>query len=125
LKEILTLVNSPFHNNKVAAKMSEIGIEWRFNPLGAPHFGGLWEAGVKSVKHHLHRVLGPSCPTYEELSTLIIQIEACLNSRPLTAISSSPDDLNALTSGHFLTGAALNAVKEADLLPLKTGRLDR
>jgi hypothetical protein len=77
------------------------------------------------VKHHLHRVLGPSCPTYEELSTLIIQIEACLNSRPLTAISSSPDDLNALTPGHFLTGAALNAVPEADLLPLKTGRLDR
>jgi hypothetical protein len=125
LKEILTLVNSPSHNNKVAAKMSEIGIEWRFNPPGAPHFGGLWEAGVKSVKHHLHRVLGPSCPTYEELSTLIIQNEACLNSRPLTAISSSPDDLNALTPGHFLTGAALNAVPEADLLPLKTGRLDR
>jgi transposase InsO family protein len=125
LKDLISLVSSSSHNNKVADKMSDLGIEWRFNPPGAPHFGGLWEAGVKSVKHHLHRVLGPSLPTYEELSTLIIQIEATLNSRPLTAVSSSPDDLTALTPGHFLTGAALNAVPEADLLHLKTGRLDR
>lgn len=33
----------------------------------APHFGGLWEAGVKSFKHHLVRVLGDSHLTFEEL----------------------------------------------------------
>lgn len=69
----------------------------------------MWEAGVKSVKFHLKRSLGNSKLTYEELSTLLTQIEACLNSRPLTQLSSDPEDLTALTPGHFLTGDALHA----------------
>ena len=55
------------------------GTSWVFNPPGSPHFGGLWEAAVKSVKHHLRRVLGNHKLTFEELYTLIKQIEACLN----------------------------------------------
>ncbi|KYN19992.1 hypothetical protein ALC57_07763 [Trachymyrmex cornetzi] len=58
--------------------LAKDGILWKFNPPCAPHFGGKWEAGVKSVKYHLHRVLGESLLTYEELSTLLIQVEAIL-----------------------------------------------
>ncbi|EFN70688.1 hypothetical protein EAG_00141, partial [Camponotus floridanus] len=60
----------------------------------------LWEAAVKSTKHHLRRVIGESTLTFEEMSTLLAQIEACLNSRPLQALSDDPDDLSALTPGH-------------------------
>ncbi|KAL0858664.1 hypothetical protein ABMA27_012488 [Loxostege sticticalis] len=52
------------------------GTEWHFIPPHAPNFGGLWEAGVKSVKHHLKRIIGETTLTYEELNTLLIQIEA-------------------------------------------------
>ncbi|GFS81537.1 integrase catalytic domain-containing protein [Trichonephila clavipes] len=57
------------------------------NVPGAPHMGGLWKAGIKSTKYHLKRVVGETKLTYEEFETFLTQIEACLNSRPLTPIS--------------------------------------
>jgi len=68
----------------------------------APHFGVKWEAGVKSVKFHLKRIIGDTLLTYEEFTTLLIQIEAILNSRPLTPCTDDPEDLNVLTPGHFI-----------------------
>uniref|UniRef100_A0A1X7U2K7 Peptidase aspartic putative domain-containing protein n=1 Tax=Amphimedon queenslandica TaxID=400682 RepID=A0A1X7U2K7_AMPQE len=80
-------------------------IEWRFIPDRAPNFGGLWEAAVKSMKTYLKKVTTNVKLTYEEMSTVITEIEACLNSRPLTSIPSSDDDgIEVLTPGHFLIG---------------------
>jgi hypothetical protein len=56
------------------------GIEWNYIPEHAPHFGGLWESAVKSAKIHLKRILGSARLTFEELSTVLAQVEACLNS---------------------------------------------
>lgn len=100
-------------------------IKWHFNPPGAPHFNGLSEAGVKSVKTHLSRVTGEQILTYEEFYTLLTQIEAILNSRPLTPISEDPNDLSPLTPGHFLTLAPLSSFPEADYSHLKINRLSR
>ncbi|KMQ84241.1 hypothetical protein RF55_18125 [Lasius niger] len=49
------------------------------------------------------------------MSTLLAQVEACLNSRPLQALTDDPDDISALTLGHFLVGAPLLAVLEPSL----------
>lgn len=110
---------------RVVDQLGNERILWRYNPPSAPHFGGIWEAAVKSVKHHLRRVLGEALLTYEELSTLIAQVEACLNSRPLQALSDDPDDVTALTPGHFLIGMELNAVPEASLTNTPVNRLLR
>ncbi|GFW01234.1 integrase catalytic domain-containing protein [Trichonephila clavipes] len=67
-------------------------ITFHFNSPSAPHFGGIWEATVKSFKFHLNRVVGVTSLTFEEQSTLSSQIEACLNSRPLCVLSSNLDD---------------------------------
>lgn len=88
------------------------GSEWHFIPPASPHFGGLWEAGIKSIKHHLKRVIGNSTLTFEELSTVLSQIEASLNSRPLCPTTADPSDDSALTPGHFLIGDSLLAPPE-------------
>ncbi|XP_029164173.1 uncharacterized protein LOC114935495 [Nylanderia fulva] len=92
----------------IARAANTQGIRWHFNPPAAPHFGGLWEAAVKSTKFHLRRVIGDTTLTFEELNTLLTQIEACLNSRPLQALSDDPDDTSALTPGHFIIGASIS-----------------
>jgi len=67
--------------------------------------GGLCEAGVKSMKYHLRRVVGANQLTLEEFNTLIVQIEGMLNSRPISAVSRDPNDLHAL--GHTESFVAL------------------
>ncbi|KMQ83026.1 hypothetical protein RF55_21149 [Lasius niger] len=104
-RELRALFNaaSDFYED-CRSQLAQDGTEWRFIPPSAPHFSGLWEAGVKATKHHLRRVLGEQLLTYEKLATLLCQVEACLNSLPLHPLSSDPSDLTALTPGHFLIG---------------------
>ena len=97
-------------NPELSDHCSNQGIQWRFTPEHAPHFGGLWEAAVKSFKTHLRRIVGEAKLTYEELTTTLAQIEACLNSRPLTPLPESSDALEVLTPGHFLIGKPLTAL---------------
>lgn len=85
------------------------GIDWHLNPPRAPHHGGLWEAAVKSVRYQMRRVCGSTIFSFEELATLLTKIGACLNSRPISPISADPNDLTALTPGHFLTGGPMVA----------------
>jgi hypothetical protein len=70
------------------------------------------------MKSYLKKVIGESTLTFEEFSTVLSRIEACLNSRPIKPISSNPTDLESLTSGHFLIGRPL-------LHPLEPSTLDK
>ena len=109
----------------MATFLNNEGIEWHLNPPHATHFGGLWESAVKSSKHHLRRVIGNQQLTFEELYTLLTQVESCLNSRPLTPLSSDSRDLNPLTPGHFLIGDALTALPHPNLRDITNNRLGR
>jgi len=101
------------------------GIRWHFIPIRAPHFGGLWERAVKSFKTHFYKMTTEAAMTFEEASTLVTQIEAILNSRPLTALSEDPNDLSYLSPGHFLIGDTLTSYPEVDLMKVKVNRLSR
>lgn len=125
LVELSNLFNNEENQSKLQNMLSESGIQWHFIPPRSPHIGGLWESAIKSVKHHLFRVLGNAYFTYEELNTILIRVEACLNSRPLTPLSSDPTDLAPLTPGHFLIGDTLTALPEMDVSSIPTNQLTR
>lgn len=99
-------------------------IIWETIPARAPHFGG-WESGVKLFKHHLKRVLGNIRICFEDFNTLIIEIEAVINSRPLWSIPTRPDEYDALTPGHFLVFKPLLTLPEPSTSEIQINRLSQ
>ncbi|XP_062701379.1 uncharacterized protein LOC134285171 [Aedes albopictus] len=128
-KRELTELHRLFHDQKFQEQLikdtSSDGIEFRFIPPRTPNFGGLWEAQVKSFKGHFKKAVGTKVLKVDEMLTALAQIEAVLNSRPLTPISSDPSDFEALTPGHFLVQRPLTAIPEPDLQDLPTNRLSK
>ncbi|XP_062537725.1 uncharacterized protein LOC134206062 [Armigeres subalbatus] len=125
LKELFDLLKCQVLKGRVLEFCQSRGISWSFNPPKAPHQGGLWEANIKCVKSHLNRVLNESYLTYEEMHTLLVQIEGILNSRPLVQLSDDPKDYEALSPAHFLVGRELTAVAEPLYEDLKENTLSR
>ena len=108
-----------FQNQQTQGIVSEFcstqHITWKFIPERTPHFGGLWEAAVKSMKTHLRRVIGETKLTFEEFTTVLTQVEACLNSRPLGPLPCEGDTIEPLTPGHFLIGRPLEALPDPSM----------
>jgi hypothetical protein len=120
LHDLYSMLQSPIQMAPIHDHLASEGCTWRFIPPQGPHHGGLWEAAVRSMKHHLTQTLVSTIATYEELCTLLTEIEACLNSRPICALSSDPDTSTYLSPGHFLIGDPLVQLPAADLTGIKS-----
>ncbi|GFS92971.1 integrase catalytic domain-containing protein [Trichonephila clavipes] len=125
LMEFEKLAKSDNFNQNVSKFLTNNGSKWHQNVPGAPHMCGLSETGIKSTKYHLKRVVGETKLTYEEFETFLTQIEACLNSRPLTPTSNDPNDLSALTPGHFIIGRPLTSIPEPNYVDSNNSCLTR
>ncbi|XP_011880968.1 PREDICTED: uncharacterized protein LOC105569255 [Vollenhovia emeryi] len=125
LNELYDLFNNEVVKQKIGNFATSERMNWHFIPPRSPHMGGLWEAAIKSAKFHLKRIVGEASLKYQELNTVLIQIEAVLNSRPLTPLSNDPNDFNALTPAHFLIGCPITTYPEPSLKELQTNRLSR
>jgi hypothetical protein len=87
-------------------------IEFKFNPSYAPHWGGVYERLVGSMKKALRATLGTERATIEEFRTCLCQAEAVVNSRPLTTISDDVRDPLPLSPAHLVIGRALQSVPD-------------
>ena len=95
-----------WNQEQIQDDLLQRGIELKFNPPLAPHFGGVWEIVVRSVKTVLRAILGNQCVNLDTLNTLLVEVESILNCRPLTSVNDHPDDLEPITPNHFLLGRA-------------------
>ena len=77
---------------------------WHFIPKHAPWYGGWWERLISLTKMSLKKVLGRSRVNLPVLQTLVVEVEATLNDRPLTYVSPEFNDAEPLTPAHLLLG---------------------
>ena len=89
-----------FELDGLSSQLDSRAVKWSINLEKAPWWGGFFERLVKSIKRCLKKILQPATVTYEELLTMLIEIEAVLNSRPLSFVSTEELDepLYAVTS---------------------------
>ncbi|XP_058811088.1 uncharacterized protein LOC131675984 [Topomyia yanbarensis] len=123
LDELRKLFNNQQFQEQAIREASEDKIDFKFIPARSPNFGGLWESAVKSFKTLFKRTIGTRSLLHDEMLTVLVQIEAILNSRPLTPVSNDPADFEALTPGHFLIHRPLTAIPEPNLESIPEGRL--
>ncbi|UYV65880.1 hypothetical protein LAZ67_3005787 [Cordylochernes scorpioides] len=94
-------------------------IKWNFNPPTAAFWGGWWERLVGLMKQLIQKVLGDKTVAYEELQTVICEVESSMNSRPLTAISEE-SGLVPITPAKFMCeNASCLFVPEEDIVDSK------
>ena len=83
-EDIQRLLKDPSINNYMANR----SVQWTFIPKRAPWFGGFYERLIGMTKNVLKKTLGRSLVTLNELNTLVVEVEAVINDRPITYVPS-------------------------------------
>lgn len=91
-----------WNSTKMGAFYQQEGIEFKFNPPTASHFGGIFERLIRSAKKILSSLLGNQVVTDEVMSTIFCEVEGVLNSRPLTPVIMDAQSDTPLTPNHLL-----------------------
>lgn len=106
--------------SEVGDYLSAHNIKWKFSADRAPWWGGFWERMVRSVKDSLRKALGKSLLDHNQMSTVLTEIEAIINSRPLTYSYPTPQEPEVLTPAHFLHGKRLTALPDLQYLAVES-----
>jgi hypothetical protein len=91
-----------WNQNQIADELRQREINWLFQPPLASHMSGVWERMIQSVREVLAAVAKMQTFSDEGLLTWMCQVEAIVNSRPITPVSDDPRDAEALTPNHLL-----------------------
>ena len=67
--------------------LRKLRIKWSFILEKSPWWGGFYEGLITIVKSSLKKVVGKALLNYNEMVTVVTEIEGCLNSRPLTYLN--------------------------------------
>lgn len=100
-KDIRKIIQS----DEVMRYLTDNRITWNFIIERAPWWGGFWERMVKVVKQPLKKTVGRTTLNYDELQTIMVEIQAIVNARPLTYVYDDEESISTpLTPSHLITG---------------------
>lgn len=122
LNEIKTFLTENGSDIEKLLALQQISFQF-ISPL-SPWKNGITERFCGLCKQHLYRVMKTTTLTFTEFQTLVTRCEAVLNSRPLIPLSVHPQD-GILTPSHFIIGAPMLDMPEADLTNVKMNSLTR
>ena len=105
-EELKSLMELP----EIKEELSRRGVTWKFIPKRAPWYGGFWERLVGLTKTTIKKVLGRRHVSLRTLETIVVEIEAVLNNRPLTFVSSEASDPEPLTPSYLLYGRRITCL---------------
>ncbi|XP_067030573.1 uncharacterized protein [Acropora muricata] len=89
-------------------------LNWNFIIEKAPWWGGYWERLVQSIKRPLKKILGRSTLTFDELRAILVEIEAVINSRPITYVCDDEDSISyPLTPSDLIYGRRITSTPNA------------
>ena len=91
-----------WNQEKIHAFLLQKNIKWIFNPPAGSHHGGVWEFCIRTVRKVMRALLNKQSLDEEVLATLMCEVEAIINRRPLTKVSDNPRDPEVLTLNHLL-----------------------
>ncbi|XP_073766348.1 uncharacterized protein [Danio rerio] len=99
LREAFAAMESPLKE-----RLADHQITFKFNPPHAPHFGGTWEREVRSIKTALRAAVGGQSVSEDVLTTVLVEVEGILNSKPLGYVSTDIADPDPITPNLLLMG---------------------
>ncbi|XP_068712770.1 uncharacterized protein [Montipora foliosa] len=106
-KEIEKLVRSP----EVQCYLSNSRVTWKFIIEKARWWEGFWERLIQSVKRSITKTVGRTSLGYDELNTLVVEVESLINSRSQTYIYDDEESIShPLTPSHLISGHRISAM---------------
>ena len=90
------------NHGRIHSSLRQKNIKWCFNPPYGSHFNGIWERCIRTARKILQALLREQVTDDESLSPVICEVKSRMNSRPITVVSSDPNDSEPLTPNHLL-----------------------
>lgn len=103
-------MHSDFQNH-----LADNRIKFRFIPVQASWMAGVHERCIGTCKSALKKILGKAMICQSELQTIVKEIEAVVNNRPLTYSSSDLDELSVLTPNKLVYGYQIDLLPTHDI----------
>ena len=100
-RELRNAINS-WNQCQIQDYLLQCNVKWTFNSPAGSHHGGVWERCIHTVCKVLRALIKKQVLDDEGLSTLMCEVEAIVNGRPITKLSDDPRDLEPLTPNYLL-----------------------